>query len=241
MFFKNGRRLGSLTRNEVPISSGARCTEIGRAPGSILTVEHFLAAVLGLRLDNVEARVDGPELPALDGSAVGFVTFLKKLGITTQKKPRNVWRVREPIFCFDGEGRAIQALPSQSLSVSYVMDYAHPALRNQIISFKVTSSSFEKEIAPARTFCTQEEAQALQKRGFGRGANLSNTLVMAASGPVRNRLRFPDECARHKALDLLGDLALLGAAVEGDFRGIRSGHGLNRLLVEALRRQNEKR
>lgn len=241
VFFKGGVRLGSLSKNEVKAAKdSARCTALGEAPLQILTVEHFLAAVLGLGLSNLEVRVEGPEMPVLDGSALGFTRFLKKLGIRSQKAPRTVWRVREPIF-FSDSGRAVQALPSDTLNLSYVLDYDHPALRGQMVSLTVTPDSFEKKLAPARTFCTEDEVRALKERGFGKGADMKNTLVMTARGPLRNRLRFKDECARHKTLDLLGDLALLGVGLAGDFRGLRSGHGLNRKLVEEMRRQNEKR
>lgn len=240
VFFKEGLRLGSLTRNEVPVSQSSRCTALGEAPARILTVEHFLAAVLGLGIDNLEARVEGPELPASGGSALGFVRFLKRLGLRYQPQAKRLWRVREPIFCSE-PGRAVQALPAEDLRVSYVLDYDHPALKGQIVSFAVTPRAFERELAPARTFCTGAEAAVLKKQGYGRGADSGNTLVISARGPARNRLRFPDECARHKALDLLGDLGLLGAGLVGHFTGLRSGHGLNRRLVEEIRRQNEKR
>ena len=163
--------------------------------------------------------------------------FLKKLGLKNQDKKRKVFRVREPIF-FSEPGKAIQALPSDRLSVGYTLDYAHPALKNQTVDFLVDAKTFEKELAPARTFCVDVEAAALKKQGFGRGADTTNTLVMTPKGPLKNRLRFKDECARHKALDLLGDLSLLGHGLSGRILGLRSGHALNRQLVEEIRRQN---
>lgn len=237
VFFKNGKRLGSLSQGALVQARGERCTAVGKASEKILTVEHFLASVWCLGLSNLEAHVEGPELPAMDGSALGFVRFLKKLGSKKQARKRTLWRIREPIF-FAEPGKAIQALPSETLSVSYTLDYPHPALRNQSVHFSVDAKTFEKELAPARTFCTDAEADLLKAQGFGRGADTSNTLVMTSKGPLRNRLRFRDECARHKALDLLGDLGLLGHGLSGHIIGLRSGHALNRQLVEEIRRQN---
>ena len=238
VFFKNGVKLGSLSKNEVPIAEAARCTILGEPPDQILTTEHFLAAVWCLGITNLRVDVEGPEIPGLDGSAVGFVRFLKELGLKKQNSKKPVWRLKDPIFCHDS-GKAIHAFPVEEdvLSVAYVLDYDHPALKNKVVDFDVDPVTFEKEIAPARTFCTQEEARSLKKLGFGRGADFTNTLVMSKHGPVRNRLRFKEECARHKALDLLGDLSLLGFGLSARIVGIRSGHTLNRKLVEEIRRQ----
>jgi len=237
VFFKNGKRLGAHSKDSLPLAQSQRCTVLGKPPHDIMTVEHFLAAAWCLGLCNLEAHLNGPELPALDGSALGFVRFLKGLGIKKQGTRQLVWRVREPIF-FAEPGKAIQALPSSTLSVAYILDYPHAALKNQRVDFSADPKTFERELAPARTFCTADEAASLKKLGFGRGADASNTLVMSAKGPLSNRLRFKDECARHKALDLLGDLSLLGHGLTGRIVGLRSGHTLNRQLVEEIRRQN---
>ncbi len=241
VFYKNGVKLGSLSKNEVRVAETTRCTALGKAPHDLLTAEHFLATASCLGITNIKVDVEGPEFPALDGSALGFVRFLKKLGLKKQNKKKQVWRIREPIFCYES-GKAIQAFPAEgnTLSVAYILDYDHPALKNQGVDFDVNPRIFEKEIAPARTFCTQEEAESLKKLKLGRGADHTNTLVMSERGPVRNRLRFEDECARHKMLDLLGDLGLLGFGLCARIVGIRSGHTLNRRLVEEIRRQKRR-
>lgn len=226
-----------MSREPLLSAHGERCTAIGKSPHVLLTVEHFLAAAWCLGLSNLEAHVEGSEIPVLDGSALSFVRFFKKLGFTTQNRKRSVWRVYEPIF-FAESGKAVQALPSETLSVSYTLDYPHPALRKQSVHFSVDARTFERELAPARTFCTAAEAASLKKQGFGRGADTSNTLVMTPKGPLGNCLRFKDECARHKALDLLGDLSLLGHGLSGCITGLRSGHALNRQLVKEIRKQN---
>ena len=141
--------------------------------------------------------------------------------------------MREPIFCHEGSA-ALLALPHDGLRVTYTLDYPHPALRSQTVSFEVDEGVYARQIAPARTFCTEEEARSLRQKGFGKGADRRNTLVMGPSGPRGNRLRFADECARHKVLDLLGDLGLLNLDLRGHFIGIRSGHALNHRLCELI-------
>lgn len=229
-FFRDGRELRG-------VSAGGRCTELSDGTTALKTVEHLLAAASALGLSNAEFHADGPEVPALDGSALSFVQWLKGLGLTEQPVERETFRVKEPVFVGDSK-RAVCAYPAAEFSVSYVLDYDHPALKNQKADFRVDSETFEREIAPARTFCTAEEAELLRSKGFGKGATSENTVVYAADG-ASTALRFPDEAARHKALDLVGDLALLGFALEGRVVALRGGHELNRQLVEAIRRQKD--
>lgn len=229
-FFRDGRELKDVT-------AGGRCTSLSDGETELKTVEHLLAALSALGICNTEIRADGPEVPALDGSALPFVRWLKALGVVEQASEREVFRVAEPVFCGDSR-RAVCAYPADDFSVSYVLDYEHPALKNQKVDFKVSFEVFEREIAPARTFCTEEEASALRARGFGKGATTDNTLVFSTGGPA-TLSRFPDEAARHKALDLIGDLALLGFALQARIVAVRGGHELNRRLVEAIRRQKQ--
>ena len=216
---------------------GLRCTAIGNGRNQIRTVEHLLAALLGLGISNIRIEVHGPEIPGLDGSALPFVKYLKELGIRDEATPKEVYRITEPIFCFDDQ-KAISIYPADELSVAYILDYPHPLLRNQRADFVVNADIFEKEIAPARTFCTEKEALELRKHGFGLGAAHENTLVIGETAVLNNnRLRFKDECARHKVLDIIGDLSLLGFSVTGRVVGIRSGHTLNGKLVEEIKKQ----
>jgi UDP-3-O-[3-hydroxymyristoyl] N-acetylglucosamine deacetylase/3-hydroxyacyl-[acyl-carrier-protein] dehydratase len=219
-------------------SDTARCTSIGSGENQVQTVEHLLAAIAGLGLTNVKVEVEGPEIPGLDGSALPFVTFLKTLGIVEQKAPRDVYKITEPIFCHE-KNKALAVYPAEDFSVSYVLDYDHPLLRAQKVDFVLKTDCFEKEIAPARTFCTQKEALELKEKGFGGGADFKNTLVISENGPLENQFRFPEECARHKVLDLIGDLSLLGFGIKGRVVGLRSGHALNRKLVEEIKKQRK--
>ena len=239
-FFREGRFVSQLSaEGDFGFSTDPmRCSFIGDEENRILTVEHLLASLSGLGITNLVVDVLGPELPGLDGSALGFVRCLKELGVADQGQPAEFYRISEPIFCYD-KAKAIAIFPAETFSVSYVLDYDHPFLRNQKVDFALTPESFEKEIAPARTFCTEVEARQLQKNGYGLGASRENTLVVTENGSHVSGLRFEDECARHKVLDILGDIRLLGFPVLGRVVAIRSGHALNRQLVQEIKKQRE--
>lgn len=233
-FFKKGR--------PVPFGIDApgrpRQSRVGEGELEILTVEHLLSAVSGLGVTNLEMDVDGPEVPALDGSAQGFVELIQSAGLAGQPEAASVYRVTEPIFCSDKE-KAIAIFPAERLTVQYALDYDFPGLKAQTVAFDVTPETFAREIAPARTFCTENEIAQIRAAGLGLGADEGNTIVVDAKGDFKKRLRFSDECARHKVLDIIGDLGLLGYPVIGRVIGIRSGHGLNRKLAEAIHQQRK--
>lgn len=242
-FLKEGQAVGFDTAspsssNGVSAESPPRCAYIGNGPSRILTVEHLLAALNGLGITNAVVEVEGPEIPGLDGSALPFVKFLKGLGIVSQPGRDNFYRIREPIFCGE-KNKAICIYPSDRFSVSYTLDYENPYLKNQKVDFVIDAENFESQIAPARTFCTEAEAERLRTEGYGLGASRENTLVISQDGAHLGQLRFEDECARHKVLDIVGDLALLGFPVLGHVVGLRSGHFLNRQLVDAIKKQRE--
>ena len=239
-FFKNGKRIiDELFDKEDEFFSkdSLRCTSIGSGDNQIQTVEHLLAALQGLAITNVVIEVNSSEIPALDGSSLPFVKFLKELGIVDQAAQKQSYKVTEPLFCYDERLKGIAVYPADHFSISYVLDYDYPSLRDQKYEFVFSQESFEKDIAPARTFCTEEEALELQKRGLGKGASYETTLVMSKNGPIGNALRFSDECVRHKILDLLGDLYLLGYPIIGHVVALRSGHLLNRKLVNQIKKQ----
>jgi UDP-3-O-[3-hydroxymyristoyl] N-acetylglucosamine deacetylase / 3-hydroxyacyl-[acyl-carrier-protein] dehydratase len=239
-FLKDGHFVSSLSgEDDFGVSSDSlRCSFIGDKDNRILTVEHLLASLKGLGLSNLTVNVEGTELPGLDGSALPFVRLFKELGIVEQSKPVEYYRISEPIFCYDKQ-KAIVIYPAREFSVSYVLDYEHPYLRDQKVDFTLTPEHFEDQIAPARTFCTEKESRQLQTQGLGLGANPENTLVVAEDGSHEKQLRFKDECARHKILDILGDIQLLGFPVLGHVVAVRSGHALNRQLVGQIKKQRE--
>ncbi len=211
-----------------------RCTALKRGDAEVRTVEHLLAALHGLEIDNLIVEIDGLEVPNIDGSAAPFMQKLKEACIEEQPVKKSVYVVRKPIAISEGDITLV-ALPAQSgLTISYTLDYDIPSLRSQYLSLKLTPEKFEREIASARTFCLSREIEELQNAGLGKGATYQNTLVVNEKGVVNTHLRFPDEFVRHKVLDALGDLYLAGYPILGQLVCKKSGHGLNHKLVERL-------
>lgn len=215
-------------------NSAARRTSLSLGGLEIQTIEHLMAALAGLGIDNIAVELDNAELPGLDGSAKEFLAALKSSGITEQDAPRKILTVKEPVWCEKGEG-VLAVFPDDNFKISYTLSYKNKSIGTQFLSLIVNDETFETDIAPARTFCLEEEAAALLKMGLGKGADYNNTLVMGKDGPVKNTLRFPDEPVRHKILDLVGDLYLLGAGIRGHVIAIKSGHALNMELVKKLK------
>ena len=224
--------LASMVMDE----SVTRCTVIEASGVRIITVEHLLAALNGLGIDNLFIEMNGSEVPGLDGSSLEYVKILTSAGIEEFNIPHRYLEVRQPIFV-SNERASILIVPDKDFGVSYTLDYEHPFLNRQTVAFDVDRDTFLKEIAPARTFCLESEAQEIRARGLGKGANEKNTLVISNQGPVNNTLRFDNECARHKVLDIVGDLFLLGQAVKGKVYATKSGHFLNRVLVSKIEQQ----
>ena len=216
--------------------SAERRTTLGFGPLQIQTTEHLLAALSGLSIDNAVVELDNVELPGLDGSAKGFVDILKRSGLLEQDSPKKYLKVDKVIWCGTRDS-LIAVFPDEEFRISYTLSYNNPGIGTQFYTITPDESSFEKDIAPARTFCLEEEAAELLKRGLGKGANYDNTLVIGKSGPVKTALRFPDEPVRHKMLDLIGDLHILGIPVIGHVVAIKSGHALNMELIKKLKSQ----
>jgi len=210
-------------------------TTLGAEGATLDTVEHLLAAAYGLGVDNLRVEVDGPELPGMDGSAASFVFLLRAAGLYEQLAPRHTLRIARPLEIREGS-RWIRVEPGRGLRVSYEIDFDHPRIRRQAIrELAIDPATFEREIARARTFGFVAEVDALWRAGRARGACLDNTVVLDGERVLnRDGLRFPDEFVRHKVLDLLGDLALLGVRLEGHVRVARGGHALHQKLVAKL-------
>ena len=217
----------------VDVNKSVRRTTLSKDGVEIQTVEHFMASLWGSGIDNAYVEVSGPELPGMDGSASVFVQQFVAAGTNEQEASRHYFSLREPIYVEDGES-SIAVFPHNTLRISYLLSYPHPQLRSQFVSYMLDGVPFAEAIAPARTFCLKEEAEALKTAGFGKGANFENTLVLAQDGVMQNTLRFEDECARHKILDLIGDLYLLGAHLRAHIVAIKSGHPLNVKLLKKL-------
>lgn len=213
-----------------------RCTSLSDGENHIHTVEHVMSAFCGLGLTNVLIEIDGTELPGLDGSALDYFTALKEAGIEEQDGEVVPYEIVEPIGV-ELKGCSIFIVPSKELKISYTLDYPDSFIRSQHATLTVTEDVYQKEIAPCRTFCMESEAKELQAQGLGKGANHKNTLVIGKEGVVDNELRFPDECARHKILDFIGDLYLLGAPLRGHVYATKSGHTLNFFLLKKILKQ----
>jgi UDP-3-O-[3-hydroxymyristoyl] N-acetylglucosamine deacetylase len=223
---------------EIPALSTAVCsvelaTTLGRDDVTVSTVEHLLAAVRTMDVDNLWIEVDGPEVPILDGSAAPFVHLLAAAGLRWQQAPRRILAVTAPLAVELGAKR-IRISPHPGLRIVYTVDFAHPEIGHQEVDLAVDRASFRRELAPARTFALAEDVESLHRRGLGLGGDLDNCVVFAADGP-NTPLRFPDEPVRHKALDAVGDLALTGAPLWARVEVERGGHHLHYALLAALR------
>lgn len=218
---------------------GRRRTTISSGIAGIHTVEHLMAALSALGIDNLAVELNGEELPGLDGSALEYLEAMDKAGIQTLDKPRDYYALKEPIH-INESGVSLVALPSDTFRVSYTLNYDHPVLSSQFLDMEITEESFREGLAGARTFCLEEEAEELKKQGLGKGATYENTLVVGEKGVIDNTLRFPDEFVRHKVLDLIGDFSLLGRPLKAHIIAVKSGHALNARMVKAILQQQQK-
>ena len=211
-------------------------TNLAVAGVRVQMVEHAVSALVGLGIDCCLVKVSAEELPGLDGSAQGFVAALDDAGIERLGAPVEPIVDREP--CRIGDGDAwIEALPPvhPGLSVEYELDYGPGPIGRQMLVIRVTPEAYRTELARARTFITEPEARRLRAAGLAAEVTARDLVVFGAEGPIDNPLRWPDECVRHKVLDLVGDLALAGRPVHAHVRASRSGHRLNAMLAERLR------
>ena len=209
-------------------------TTVGVNGTRIQTVEHLMAAASGLGIDNLEVEVDGPEIPALDGSAKPFVALLAFAGRMPQSARRRMLTLPCPLRVGSG-GRWVQMIPSDMFRISYTLDNDHPAIGTQVLSWSPTERSFAEEFAPARTYGFLKDLGLMRKNGLARGGSLDNAIVLGNRGAL-NGLRYRDEFVRHKILDLLGDLALLGRPIRAHVIARNGGHALNLELVLAVQR-----
>jgi UDP-3-O-[3-hydroxymyristoyl] N-acetylglucosamine deacetylase/3-hydroxyacyl-[acyl-carrier-protein] dehydratase len=226
-------RISAVVTN---LAERSRRTTLKKGSVSIETVEHCLAAVAALGIDNLIIEIEGLELPAPDCSSAEYFKVLKRTGLVEQQESRKEFVVREPITVTAGDA-SIYALPysDDGLNITYDLDYGrHTGIGRQIFSCRVTPESFEKNLAPARTFLLEAEAKQFQARGMGTHLGPRDILVINSDGPIKNSYRWPNECVRHKIVDLIGDLALVGRGVKGRIVAYKGGHSLNQQLVRKL-------
>jgi UDP-3-O-acyl N-acetylglucosamine deacetylase len=215
-----------------------RRTTLGDGPVHVGLVEHVLAALGGLRIDNCYVELDAPEPPGLDGSAQGFVDALLDAGTVVQKERRPICGVAETVLVRQGDATlALHPPHGLELRLSYLLDYGQLSpIHPQVFTSDIAPESFVADVASCRTFLLEHEAMQLKQQGLGSRTNYKDLLVFGPHGPIDNRLRFANEPARHKVLDMLGDLFLFGTDVCGHLVACRSGHPLNIELVAALSR-----
>jgi UDP-3-O-[3-hydroxymyristoyl] N-acetylglucosamine deacetylase len=225
------------------VRPGARCTLLGAASDvTVSTVEHLMAALYGLSVDNARIEVTGPEIPILDGSARLFVEAIQAAGLQVQEAAAPAIRLESPLWLQPGEPSQILALPAEGLTVTVAVDFKRSFLQPEVFSFTLDRSPgleprdrFARELAPARTFCFEDEVAAIRAAGLGGGGSIENTIVVSEAG-TSTPLRFPNELARHKALDLLGDLALVGGRLNAHVIAVRAGHALHVAMAAAIRK-----
>jgi len=221
------------------VAKRARRTSLKNGTVAIETVEHCLSACAGLGIDNLQVELNTHEVPGLDGSSLPFVRTLRAAGICEQDAALKPFVVTDVVRVVENDAEVLALPPfdpdAETLEVSYDLDYGFESpIPRQAYRLLVTPESFEANIAPARTFVSEREAEELRATGLGTHLTYADILVFGKDGPIENRLRFPDECVRHKILDLLGDMMLLGRPVVGRIFARKSGHSLNHALVRAL-------
>jgi UDP-3-O-[3-hydroxymyristoyl] N-acetylglucosamine deacetylase len=201
----------------------------------ISTTEHLLSAFIGMGIDNAIVELDNLELPILDGSAKPFVEMIQKAGIRKQRRPRKYLKIRRELEMREGN-KFIAVYPANSYSVSYSINFPHPLIGKETFEVELTNGSYLRQIAGARTFGSREDEQSMRNMGLIRGASRENCIVLTRDGVENGPLRYRDEFVRHKILDLVGDLALLGKQVLGKVIADRAGHAMHTALVSRILR-----
>ncbi len=226
-----GVEIGATWRNLVP---STLCSMLAADGVSVGTVEHLMAAFAGLEIDNALVEIDGAEVPAMDGSAAPFVSLIERAGIVEQNAPRRAVEILKPVRVAD-DGAEAALEPADGFSLSFVIDFASGAVGRQRIAVTPDPVSFKRSIARARTFGFLDDVEKMRAAGLALGGSLDNAVVIGEDGVMNKEgLRYRDEFVRHKVLDAMGDLYLAGGPILGRFVGHRSGHALNRRLLQHL-------
>lgn len=212
-------------------------TSLGSKGRDISTVEHLLAAAYGIALDNILIEVDGPEVPILDGSSAPWLEVFRSAGIVRQSQPVRPLVPSRTLVVTGSHGARIEIRPARELRITYTIDFPSPVIGRQSITVVLVPESFARHLAPARTFGFLAEYETLKAHGLARGASLENCIVIGDDRVENGPLRFPDEFVRHKALDLVGDLALIGRPVLGHVIATRGSHALHGSLARLLRQE----
>lgn len=209
-------------------------TSIGMNGTRVSTVEHLMAAFFGFGIDNARVEIDGPEVPIMDGSSAPFIFLLKSVGIKEQQKPKRFIVIKKSLQINEGH-RHIRISPSKELRISYTVDFQHPLITNQGYDLYFSGRTFINEISKARTFGFLKDSEIIREAGLAKGVSLDNTIVMDDFRVLNeDGLRYKDEFVRHKILDFIGDLAIIGSPIIGHFEVYKSGHSLNQTMLKKL-------
>jgi UDP-3-O-[3-hydroxymyristoyl] N-acetylglucosamine deacetylase len=215
-------------------ASTGYATSLSQEGVFVKTVEHLLAAFAGLNIDNVVVELDSEEVPIIDGSARPFVRLIAEAGIRTLEALQPVLKIIKPVFVREGN-KQLAMWPAEATSISYFIDFNHPMLKEQSLQYQPTEEAFLREVSDARTFGFMSDVKALQANGLAKGASLDNAVALGEDSVLnKDGLRYKDEFVRHKILDLIGDLSLLGMPVIGHIVAHKSGHALNAQMVSKL-------
>ncbi|MFH1046381.1 MAG: bifunctional UDP-3-O-[3-hydroxymyristoyl] N-acetylglucosamine deacetylase/3-hydroxyacyl-ACP dehydratase [Candidatus Omnitrophota bacterium] len=209
-----------------------RRTSLGNGRAEVHTVEHLLSALFGAGIDNIIVEINSEEVPALNGGASEFHRIFSQAGIIELAPPKNTFTVREPLWLGEGDS-FLSVFPDEQFRISYTLSYPKTNL-HQYLNLVINEQSYTKELAPCKTFCLESEIEQLRKQGLGKGATTENTIVVGKNGVVKGTPTFPDEFARHKVLDLIGDFCLLAPAIKGHVVAVKSGHTLNIKFLQKL-------
>jgi len=228
----DGFEVEAVSRNVARVSYA---TSLMKKGVLISTTEHLLSAFIGTGIDNAIVELDNLELPILDGSARPFVELIHQAGIRKQRRARTYLRIRQAIELREGN-KFIAVYPADNYSVSYTINFPHRLIGKEAFRLELANGEYLREVAPARTFGSREDEQTLRNMGLIRGASRDNCVVLTKEGVENPPLRFADEFVRHKVLDLIGDLALLGKQILGNVVADRAGHAMHTALVSRLLR-----
>jgi UDP-3-O-[3-hydroxymyristoyl] N-acetylglucosamine deacetylase len=210
-------------------------TTVGKDDVSVGTVEHLLSAIMACGVTDLDIHIDGPEVPIVDGSALPFMHLIDAAGVRNHGEEVSVLRVTQPIEVVDGD-KSIRIVPANRLLIKYKIDFDHPGIGRQSFQFDFHHDNFLRKIAPARTYGFLRDVEKLRAAGLARGGSVENCIVLDDRGVMNGPLRFRDEFVRHKILDLLGDLALVGRPIVGEITASRAGHAMHsRFVAEILR------
>lgn len=236
-----------VSANVETLSGSNRMISLGKNGVGVKSVEHVMAALAGLGIDNIEIEINGNEVPAGDGSSLLFTQLLKGTGIKTLEEPKNIFCLQEELKVSNGDA-SILALPyDKGLSLSYILDFNGSFLNRQCFEIEMTENNFSTEIAPARTFGLSTIIEEYKKRGWGKGVTDENSLILNEDGTITKplsmapaNLRFPNECVRHKILDIIGDLYLTNLTLHARIVATKSGHYLNTCMAEKIFESSKK-